>query len=382
MRFLNSHESDLSDDDYSTYLQFSNNAPSYSSAEFPRTMTNQNFEISVNNSILKLTNAIENTFNILKNSSNVVDNSTIINCKSSKKLPEFSGDLLDWLYFKQTFDSSTQLGRYTEQENVTRLYEALKGDAKNDTKTLFASGNKASDIMYNLELQFDSENIILEKIVNSTKQLPNLISGKVNLIEFVANLKNTVDGIKSLNDADYINSPEFLKEILLKLPNSLLQDYKRYTAVEGISKLEKLAEFMIGEAKLAYEAGIVTLHSESPIDKTRTSRSSKPKLTLLTNVINTNNSEIENCSYCQQGKHNIAYCKKLLNQPMRERWRITRDLKLCYNCLKTTCATNVTLKSNVIYISNQDQTILQKQTLKIIIRLFLPQLHTILMIQI
>ena len=115
-------------------------------------------------------------------------------------------------------------------------------------------------------------------------------------------MKNTVGALKSLSDTDYLNSPEFNKVILLKFPNSLLLEYKGYTAVEGKgkSKLERIADFMIREAKQAEETGIITLHNESTIDKSKGSRSSKPKLTLLTNAVTSNDSEIENCIYCQQ----------------------------------------------------------------------------------
>ena len=251
------------------------------------TETNQNTNFQYNDPILRLTHAIENTFHSLNNMSNSSENSILMNRKSYKKLPEFSGDPLEWLHFKKSFDSSSDLGRYSDQENVTRLFEALKGEAKNVTKMLFSSGSSASDIMYNLELQFGNKEIILEKIVNATKELPNVNSGKINLVDFALNIKNTVQAIKSLNDIGYLFSPEFTKAILSKLPTSLLQEYARYAATKGENKtpLEKISDFLIQEAEIAKSAGIISLQNELlnkkfQSNKPFNSRQAKPKLTL------------------------------------------------------------------------------------------------------
>ena len=47
----------------------------------------------------------------------------------TKKLPTFSGDLLDWFRFKQAFEYSIDIGEYGDRENCIRLFEALSGEA-------------------------------------------------------------------------------------------------------------------------------------------------------------------------------------------------------------------------------------------------------------
>ena len=83
---------------------------------------------------------------------------------SAKNLSSFSGYPLDWIRFKEAFDHSTELGNYTNRENVMRLYAYLKGDRRNIVKTLFAGGNSAHDIMKILEMRFGNSRIILSKL--------------------------------------------------------------------------------------------------------------------------------------------------------------------------------------------------------------------------
>ena len=95
---------------------------------------------------------------------------------SAKALSSFSGDPLDWIRFKEAFEHSTELGNYSDRENVMRLYDCLKGDARNAVKTLFAGGNSAHDIMKTLEMRFGNFRIILLKIVNEIRSLPKIES--------------------------------------------------------------------------------------------------------------------------------------------------------------------------------------------------------------
>ena len=170
---------------------------------------------------------------------------------STKRLPAFSGDPLDWLRFKQAFDLSTESGEYTEKENVMRLFDSLKDDAREATKALFASGGSTNDIIRTLEMRFGNRRVILEKIVNNVKQLPKIESGKIDLVKFASKLKDSVTAIKALGSIGQLHSPELTKDILIKISTSMLHDYARYAAAEGDDKaeLEKISNFMFKEFK-------------------------------------------------------------------------------------------------------------------------------------
>ena len=63
-------------------------------------------------------------------------NSSSSNRTPGQKLPSFDGDPLEWRHFKQNYESSSKTGKYTDAENVSRLFDALRGDARKATKTL------------------------------------------------------------------------------------------------------------------------------------------------------------------------------------------------------------------------------------------------------
>ena len=295
--------------------------------------------------VSRLANILASTLTSSQNSSFVNGNTSYLSRMTSKRLPEFRGDPLDYLNFKQAYELSTELGNYTEKENVMRLFDSLKDEAREATKTLFAAGNGTREIMQTLELRFGNTNTILEKIVNNIKKLPSIESGKIDLVEFSSKLKNAVVAIKSLKDIGYLNSPQFAKETLEKIPKAMLHDYARFAAAEEKNKspLEKIADFMFQEAKFASEAGIVNLHcSDSGKSYTsRTSHSSRvsnQKAVFTTDVMeidqieNFNHDEIR-CDHCGYKKHSIKDCRTFAREPMRERWKIARKLKLCFNCL-------------------------------------------------
>ena len=91
---------------------------------------------------------------------------------STKSLSSFSGDPLDWFRFKQEFEQSTIRGEYTDNENVKRLNDCLRGDAIKAVRTLFAGRNTAQDIMESLEIRFGSPHIISSQIISEIRELP------------------------------------------------------------------------------------------------------------------------------------------------------------------------------------------------------------------
>lgn len=123
------------------------------------------------------------------------NNAFLHKVNSSKALPIFTGDPLDWARFKQAYDNSTQNFQIPNQENIARLFEALKGEARETVKTLFASGSNSNDIMRTLELRFGNSKMILEKIISEFSNLPAIGSGKISLLEFASKLKNAVTSL-------------------------------------------------------------------------------------------------------------------------------------------------------------------------------------------
>lgn len=159
---------------------------------------------------------------------------------SAKQLPSFSGDPLDWVRFKQAFLNSTQLGKYSDSENIMRLSDALKGEARAATRALFIGGDSADEIINTLEMMFGNSKLILARILHEIGELSKIESRRVSLVEFVTRLRAAVRAIKSLKgNSEYLDSPELASKLMDKLPSAMCHSYLTYSDSigEGVSDL-------------------------------------------------------------------------------------------------------------------------------------------------
>ena len=98
------------------------------------------------------------------------NNSRFINrLTTAKTLPTFLGGALEWINFKRTFESTLELGGYSDRENVTRLFAALHGEARYTVSTLLASSDDAQVIMRTLDLHYGNKKLLAQKIVSELK---------------------------------------------------------------------------------------------------------------------------------------------------------------------------------------------------------------------
>lgn len=141
---------------------------------------------------------------------------------SAKKLVEFSGDPLDGLRFKQSHETSTDLGKYTDKENVSRLYDALKGKAREAVDALMLTASSSEIIMQTLELRFGDPENIIQKVIQDLKVLPKIQEGKIDLISFATKVRNGVAAIQALNHIGHLHSFNIISEIISKIPSTYL----------------------------------------------------------------------------------------------------------------------------------------------------------------
>ena len=179
--------------------------------------------------IKQLASALHSTLINFRDSTLNENNSRLINrLTTAKTLPTFSGDALEWINFKQTFESTSELGGYTDRENVTRLFEALRGEARDAVSTLLASSDDAKSIMHTLDLHYGNKKLLAKKIVNELKNLPDIESGKIKLSLFASKLRNAVAVLRSHKLTGYLYNPELIESIGNKIPTFLKYSYNTY----------------------------------------------------------------------------------------------------------------------------------------------------------
>lgn len=294
-----------------------------------------------------LARAIEDTLRSVREASMGETNSRFVNrLTSAGKLPSFSGDPLEWKHFEQSYRLTTELGAYSDRENMARLFAALKGEARDAVSTLFATGQDAHAVMRTLELNFGNKNVVAQRILNDIKGLPHLDTAQVNITQFATKLRNAVVAFRSLNLIGYLHSPDLIRNIGDKLPSALKCAYSRYS-VESSSEnspLEKLPDFLYAEAEFAVEAGVFNMDvdcatsSRVAIAPQQLRRSKDPKCptrrVLTVHAFEGRGKGGEKCVFCNKANHDSEHCREFARESMSRRWYLVKKHKLCFNCLR------------------------------------------------
>ena len=197
-------------------------------------------------SVRQLASALHSTLINFRYTSLSENNSRLVNrLTSARSLPTFSGEISEWMHFKDTFELTSELGGYSDRENVLRLYAALSGEAREIVSTLLSTHRDARTIMKTLELHYGNKKLLARKIVSELKNLPNMESGKIKL--FASKLQSAIAALHSYNLAGYLHNPELAECIGNKLPTVLQFGYNTYAATVTNEKtdIEKLADFYI-----------------------------------------------------------------------------------------------------------------------------------------
>lgn len=261
---------------------------------------------------------------------------------SQKESFTFSGNSLEWLRFKRAFEQSTELGGYSDRENVIRLYNCLRGEARDSVESLMLTCESAEQIMKALELRYGNKVYAIRKLLNNLRDLPRLRTGEIDLIAFSSEVRNNVVALDTLGN-NYLFNPDLIADILSKIPESMVYRYNEFATRDRLTEpsLRTLAEFLSHQAEIANQAG-TTFILNSQRNRRREHRSDKPTNSRRVNSIKRNTrsrSPIRkqklSCMFCSFSNHEIRSCHKFQKLDIPGRWKWVRREKLCFNCLKS-----------------------------------------------
>ena len=121
---------------------------------------------------------------------------------------------------------TSELGGYSDRENILPFYVALSGEACVTDSTLLSTHRDARTIMKMSELHYGNKKLLARKIVNKLKNLPYIDLGKIKL--FASKLQSAIAALHSCNLAGYLQSPDLAECIGNKLPTVLQFGYNTY----------------------------------------------------------------------------------------------------------------------------------------------------------
>lgn len=242
-----------------------------------------------------------------------------------KKLPHFDGDPLKWPGFESQFNRSTRLCELNDDENMARLDECLKGNARIAVEELLCLPQNVGMIMDLLKRLFGKPefvvNALISKIAGSSKTIH--LEQFEEIIAFSTRVSNVVTYMKQATMSDYLWNPILMQQLVDKIPCQFKIEWANYRSKLEHANLEVFSSWLDEKAmsltnilckppqfsKLKPTRGFVQVHSKAddPVN---------PK-----------------CVTCHGTCTSVQSCEKFKEMDYSSRWEVVHKKDLCRICL-------------------------------------------------
>lgn len=91
----------------------------------------------------------------------------------TRSLPTFKGDFCDWPIFNSAFISTTSRCGFDNYENLSRLREALKGEARESVEALLTHEDNVPEIISTLKMLYGRKDHIIFSLIKKVKGAKN-----------------------------------------------------------------------------------------------------------------------------------------------------------------------------------------------------------------
>lgn len=148
----------------------------------------------------------------------------------ARDLPVFSGDPEEWPMFSSTYESTTRMCGYTDDENMIRLRNCLKGDAYATVRSFLLHPSTVHRAMDALKLRFGQPQFVIHSLRDKLLAMPPLKADSMNkMIDFALAVQNLEATIAACGRKEYTRDVSLLNELVGKLPASMKLEWARHT---------------------------------------------------------------------------------------------------------------------------------------------------------
>jgi hypothetical protein len=244
-------------------------------------------------------------------------------------LPSFEGNYIEWVNFKNTFDSMIH-----ERNDLTNIqkFHYLKSSVKGEAQKLIVHLAITHDnyiTAYNLlKSRFENKRIIVQQHVNTIINLPQVTKGSP------ASLRQLLDGLSTnLSILQNLDIPVQSWDIILiqlmlsKLDYQSRREWETSCKTTNIPTLKEFSDTLTNHC--------LTLEALSDSQKGKSSTIEKPKQSQKSFVSVKNETTTKKCLYCNKSNHYLYQCKEFLSLPVSNKIDQINKQKLCKNCLRT-----------------------------------------------
>ncbi|CAK1597403.1 unnamed protein product [Parnassius mnemosyne] len=148
-------------------------------------------------------------------------------------------------------NESTRLYGFTNTENMARLRNCLRGEAREVVSALLFTAKDPADIMRTLEQCFGRPEVIIDRALEELKRLPRPGQTAQELNSFAIKLQNIVCIMQNVDGKGYLRNPMLTREVTSKLSPHLRSrwcDYAEHYGSVDEPDIVTLSRFMMREA--------------------------------------------------------------------------------------------------------------------------------------
>ncbi|XP_055913262.1 uncharacterized protein LOC129946907 [Eupeodes corollae] len=267
---------------------------------------------------------------------------TFVARQTKMDLPKFNGNPEDWPLFCSEFVRTTDCGKFTIQENVTRLRAALKDEALEAVKSLLILPDSSDRIMQILERRFGRPDYIIKSLLGKAKTIAApREDNPLSIVKFATCVENLTVMLELMGRPEH---PELLEELEGKLPPIFSILWSEHIVEKEKVNLRVFCDWLERKSHAASLRTTLFQLQQQPIaQKTEVKRTKgKVNAASIEKVI----VESSKCSVCKSNCNSLDTCKKFLEMSVDERWQNVRKLSLCFACLKKNHQTRMCRKKS------------------------------------
>ncbi|XP_041771943.1 uncharacterized protein LOC121593548 [Anopheles merus] len=280
------------------------------------------------NSTLKPTPANQNAVmgNLLTPSQKAARDST------PKELPVFSGSVEQWPLFIAVYERSTKACGFTDDENLIRLQQALRGPALESVDHVLLLPDGLKEVLDILRTEYGRPDLIVDNLVDKVRRLPPVRAERLDtLANFGKAVRKLCATIKASGLEDYNCNVALLKELVAKLPAERRLEWARYKVKLPRKTIEEFGKWF---TEIAVAASTEVNPFEKYTQHTETTRS-QPARRPLTNHHHLNVHRTTTCALCHDTCRTLVDCARFHELTIQERRVYINEHRRCHICLGT-----------------------------------------------
>ncbi|XP_062698812.1 uncharacterized protein LOC109398619 [Aedes albopictus] len=261
----------------------------------------------------------------------------------AKELPIFCGSPEEWPLFIATYESTSKMCGFSDEENLLRLQRSLKGKALEAVRSRLLYPAGLQGVISTLRMLFGRPEVIVHSLVCKIREMPAPRTEKLGTrIDFGVAVQNMCATIVACGLNEHLCNVALLQELVEKLPPTVKLDWAKYRQpLQSIT----LSDFSTWLGTLVEAACVVTVPPtiSTYAGKPDKRRKEEVHVHLETGTSQASNSTVslkippkhlsKQCVICQGTCSSVVSCKKFKDLSIGARWEALKQNRLCRKCL-------------------------------------------------